>query len=76
LSAISFVDGVICTFGEGRRALADADVAGLSASGRFEFTYTAAHDLAFAALVDRRSMAIVHSVQLGVSVWGCCHPSV
>lgn len=32
------------------QALADADVAGLSASGRFEFAYTAAHALAFAAL--------------------------
>jgi len=32
------------------RALADAAVPGLSPSGRFEFAYTAAHALAFAAL--------------------------
>jgi len=32
------------------QALSDAGVSGLSASGRFEFAYTAAHALAFAAL--------------------------
>lgn len=33
-----------------RQALADGAVPGVSASGRFEFAYTAAHALAFAAL--------------------------
>lgn len=33
-----------------RRALADAAVPGVSASGRFEFAYTAAHALALASL--------------------------
>jgi len=37
-------------FAHAARALTDAGVPGLSASGRFEFAYTAAHALAFAAL--------------------------